>query len=84
MHHNKVLELLALVVIGAGLVPLHHRLEHLVLTKLTQHRVPMHAIPVTNEQLIADASLPADVINNEGMAENKTASAAGTTEADDK
>jgi len=36
MHHNKVLELLVLVFIGAGLVPLHHRLEHIVLEKLTK------------------------------------------------
>jgi len=36
MHHNKVLELLVLVFIGAGLVPLHHRLEHIVLKKLTK------------------------------------------------
>ncbi len=40
MHHNKVLELLVLVVIGAGLVPLHHRLEHLVIATLTKPRLP--------------------------------------------
>ncbi|CAN5186437.1 hypothetical protein BH09BAC2_BH09BAC2_12900 [soil metagenome] len=38
MHHNKVLELLVLVFIGAGLVPLHHRLEHIVLEKLTKDK----------------------------------------------
>lgn len=38
MHHNKVLELLVLVCIGAGLVPLHHRLEHIVLQKLTKDK----------------------------------------------
>jgi tetratricopeptide (TPR) repeat protein len=38
MHHNKVLELLVLVFIGAGLVPLHHRLEHTVLKKLTKDK----------------------------------------------
>ena len=37
-HHNKVLELLILVVIGAGLVPLHHKLEHLLLARLTKPR----------------------------------------------
>ena len=37
-HHNKVLELLILVVIGAGLVPLHHRLEHLLIDRLTKPR----------------------------------------------
>ena len=36
MHHNKVLELLVLVCIGAGLVPLHHWLEHIVLERLTK------------------------------------------------
>ncbi len=39
MHHNKVYELLLLVFIGAGLVPLHHRLEHLVLEKLTRNKI---------------------------------------------
>ena len=38
MHHNKVYELLFLVFIGAGLVPLHHRLEHLVLEKLIKNK----------------------------------------------
>ena len=38
MHHNKVLELLVLVFIGAGLVPLHHRLEYIVLEKLTKSK----------------------------------------------
>ena len=38
MHHNKVYELLLLVCIGAGLVPLHHKLEHLVLEKLTKNK----------------------------------------------
>jgi hypothetical protein len=35
-HHNKVLELLILVVIGAGLVPLHHKLEHHLIERLTK------------------------------------------------
>ncbi len=35
MHHNKILELLVLVLVGAGLVPLHHKLEHIVIDKLT-------------------------------------------------
>lgn len=38
MHHNKVLELLVLVFIGAGLVPLHHKMEHVVLEKLTKNK----------------------------------------------
>ncbi len=38
MDHNKVLELLVLVFIGAGLVPLHHKLEHIVLEKLTKNK----------------------------------------------
>jgi tetratricopeptide (TPR) repeat protein len=41
-HHNQVFELLILVVIGAGLVPLHHRLEHLLIEKLTTHRLSKH------------------------------------------
>jgi len=47
MHHNKVLELLVLVVIGAGLVPLHHRLEQVVIAKLTRPRTPRHTNPIT-------------------------------------
>lgn len=42
-HHNKVLELLILVVIGAGLVPLHHKLEHLLLARLTKPRLVKQA-----------------------------------------
>jgi len=38
-HHNKVLELLILVVVGAGLVPLHHRVEHLLIQRLTKPRL---------------------------------------------
>lgn len=38
MDHNKVLELLVLVFIGAGLVPLHHKLEHIVIKKLTKDK----------------------------------------------
>ncbi len=41
VHHNKVLELLVLVFIGAGLVPLHHKLEHIVLEKLTKGKKPV-------------------------------------------
>ena len=34
-HHVPILELLIFVSIAAGLIPLHHRLEHLLVTKLT-------------------------------------------------
>jgi len=37
-HHVPVLELLIFVSIAAGLIPLHHRLEHLLITKLTKGR----------------------------------------------
>lgn len=39
-HHVPVLELLIFVCIAAGIIPLHHRLEHLLIEKLTagQHR----------------------------------------------
>ena len=36
MHHNKIFELLVLVVLGAGLVPFHHKLEHILIEKLTK------------------------------------------------
>ena len=38
VHHNKILELLVLVFIGAGLVPLHHKLERIVIDKLTKDK----------------------------------------------
>jgi len=38
MHHNKILELLVLVLVGAGLVPFHHNLEHIVIEKLTKEK----------------------------------------------
>ena len=50
VDHNKVLELLVLVVIGAGLVPLHHRLESLVITKLTSHHLNKETIVVAEKE----------------------------------
>jgi tetratricopeptide (TPR) repeat protein len=45
-HHNNLLLLLALVVIGAGLIPLHHRLEHLLIEKLTTHTIRKHKMTI--------------------------------------
>jgi tetratricopeptide (TPR) repeat protein len=53
-HHNKILELLILVIVGAGLVPLHHRLEKLVLTKLTKPRLPKTILPVQETNAATD------------------------------
>jgi len=55
-HHNKVLELLFLVVIGAGLVPLHHMLEHLLIQKLTRHRVKPQ--PIVEKEILVIAEEP--------------------------
>jgi len=43
-HHIPVLELLIFVAIGAGLIPLHHRLEHWLISKLIKgkHHKPEH------------------------------------------
>ena len=94
MHHNKVLELLVLVVIGAGLVPLHHRVEKLVIAKLTKPMPPNYTSPVaaddaaftaTIEEVITE-ELPlvtADTLSTE-VEQKKTASAADATEADEK
>ncbi len=94
MHHNKVLELLVLVVIGAGLVPLHHRLEKLVIAKLTKPMPPNYTSPVaaddaaftaTIEEVITE-ELPlvtADTLSTE-VEQKKTAPAADATEADEK
>jgi hypothetical protein len=47
------------VVIGAGLVPLHHMLEHLLIQKLTRHRIKPQ--PVVEEEIlvIVEEVLPA-------------------------
>lgn len=37
-HHKPVLELLIFVVIGAGLIPLHHRMEHWLISRLIKDR----------------------------------------------
>ena len=37
-HHRPVLELLIFVGMGAGLIPLHHRMEHLLITKLVRDK----------------------------------------------
>ncbi len=72
MHHNKVLELLVLVVIGAGLVPLHHRLEQLVIAKLTKPRPQRHTKPIvleTGETITAPiATITQDVLLSEDTA----------------
>jgi tetratricopeptide (TPR) repeat protein len=44
-RHNNVLVLLALVVVGAGLIPLHHRMEHMLIEKLTTHRTRKNKLP---------------------------------------
>ncbi len=95
MHHNKVLELLALVVIGAGLVPLHHRLEKFILTKLIQSRslkdtslaltateeIVSNEIDVTNDLLIDNEEIsPSEMAKVEKI----SASAADATEAEMK
>ncbi|HRF25516.1 MAG TPA: hypothetical protein PLR98_15190, partial [Chitinophagaceae bacterium] len=37
-HHNPLYEILIFVVIAAILIPLHHKLEHWLIEKLTHHR----------------------------------------------
>jgi hypothetical protein len=95
MHHNKVLELLVLVVIGAGLVPLHHRLEKVVIAKLTKPRLTVPAADAT--EIAAEAEegitegLPLTAANisfheeeQENTEQKKSAPAADTTEAEEK
>lgn len=60
-HHNNVLLLLTLVVIGAGLIPLHHRLEHLLIEKLTTKKRPKQKVPSLNtatEDIPTEPQLP--------------------------
>jgi tetratricopeptide (TPR) repeat protein len=47
-HHVPVLELIVFVIIGALLVPAHHRLEHALIAKLTHERKVAH--PATNDE----------------------------------
>jgi tetratricopeptide (TPR) repeat protein len=89
-HHNKVLELLILVVIGAGLVPLHHRLEHLVIAKLTKPLFPKPEI-LSEEDTVEDAGLTesevtvaAPCIEDDLTVQKKSASSADTKEADEE
>lgn len=46
-HHIPILELLIFVSIAAGLIPLHHRLEHLLIEKLTRGKQGEHFKPKT-------------------------------------
>ena len=92
MHHNKVLELLVLVVIGAGLVPLHHRLEQVVLTKLTMPRLPKQEVvdiaineaSTTEEPAVNNENMDLPGEEQEDTPQKKSASAADTTEAEEK
>ncbi len=43
-HHTPFLELLIFVIIASGLIPLHHRLEHLMVTRLS-HNMPKPSTP---------------------------------------
>lgn len=62
MHHNKVLELLVLVCIGAGLVPLHHKLEHIVLERLTKNKkIETGIIEVSEEMLVLNVDGPNNI-----------------------
>lgn len=98
MHHNKVLELLVLVVIGAGLVPLHHRLEGVVIAKLTKPRPPAHTNPIAldtgetiaatietiTQDLASTEEIPLLKAKEENSVQKKSASAPDDTEADEK
>lgn len=89
-HHNKVLELLILVVIGAGLVPLHHRLERLVITRLTKPLLPKHVFPVAEnadeyfaaednlaDETVATTKLPEDTAAKEEETDTQKKAAPG-------
>ncbi|MFN8251393.1 MAG: hypothetical protein U0V75_05870 [Ferruginibacter sp.] len=96
-HHNKVLELLILVVIGAGLVPLHHKMERLVITKLTKPLLPKmkDTAAANTDEYITAAEPPAEevltalaqqeapaAIPDETAVQKKSAPADDATEAD--
>ncbi len=96
-HHNKVLELLILVIIGAGLVPLHHKLEHVVLDKLTKQKdsknLNLEQIELlemedehTEELLLIPQNYNAneenEEVENKDLIQKKSALADDTTKAD--
>jgi tetratricopeptide (TPR) repeat protein len=86
-HHNKILELLILVVIGAGLVPLHHKMEKIVITKLTKPLVPK-LIPLKEDDIEEDEIASATetpeplLTGNETTGQKKSASDTDAPEAD--
>ena len=81
-----------MVVMGAGLVPLHHRLEQIVLARLTRPRVLKHLspIPIDAAENIAETedaitkAIPSTEVEQDNSEQKKSASAADTTEAEEK
>jgi len=48
-HHTPIYEILIFVAIATFIIPLHHRMEHWVIKKLTHHRIttpPLNPVPV--------------------------------------
>ena len=48
-HHKPLYEILIFVVIAAILIPLHHKVEHWLIEKLTHHRFKVRNTPVLEE-----------------------------------
>ena len=92
MHHNKILELLVLVMIGAGLVPLHHKLEHIIIEKLTKEKLEIKEEQEHWEESVTEVQENIKVENepellisipvNENV-ENKSSSSANTAAEDE-
>ena len=92
MHHNKILELLVLVMIGAGLVPLHHKLEHIIIEKLTKEKQEIKEEQEHWEESVTEVQENIKVENepellisipvNENV-ENKSSSSASTAAEDE-
>ena len=92
VHHNKILELLVLVMIGAGLVPLHHKLEHIIIEKLTKEKKEIKEEQEHWEESVTEVQENIKVENepellipipvNENV-ENKSSSSANTAAEDE-
>ena len=92
VHHNKILELLVLVFIGAGLVPLHHKLEHIIIEKLTKEKQEIKEEQEHWEESVTEVQENIKVENepellisipvNENV-ENKSSSSANTAAEDE-
>lgn len=91
MHHNKILELLVLVMIGAGLVPLHHKLEHIIIEKLTKDKqeaileeIKMQEVNEENDNVTEEVEKPIEAPPSTIVSETNESSSSATNATEDE